>query len=302
VKIKIAVLLTTHNGEKYIKKQLNSIIHQEGNYSIDIFLSDDESFDNTLYFCKNKIYKKYIKKIYKVNLRSFSKNFLYLVKKVPKFYDFYAFCDQDDIWLKDKFKRAIKILNKNYSLYCSRTILVNNNLEKIGLSPLFKKPPSFANSLVQSIAGGNTMVFNQKIFRALHKFKASSAPSHDWLLYIITTGIGEKVYYDKISKVYYRQHDSNLVGTNKNLISKFKRLMLLLQGKYRVWTIFHIKFLNKNKKFINQNNKKFLFHFEKLRESKIYLFKSILKNDLRIYRQTYLGQIMLVIALIFKLI
>jgi glycosyltransferase involved in cell wall biosynthesis len=302
MKIKIAVLLTTYNGEKYIEQQLDSIIFQQGNFSIDIFISDDGSLDNTLHLCKKKKYKKNIKKIYNVNFKSFSKNFLYLVNKTPKNYDFYAFCDQDDIWLKDKFKRAIKILNKNYSLYCSRTILINNNLEKIGYSPLFKKPPSFANSLVQSIAGGNTMVFEQKIFRSLLKFKTFNAPSHDWLLYIITTGIGKKVYYDKISKIYYRQHKTNLVGTNKNLKDKFNRLILLFRGKFQDWTNFHIKFLDKNIKFIDQNNRKVLLHFKKIRYSKIYLLKSILKNDLKIYRQSNMGQFMLIIALILKLI
>ena len=302
MRIKIAVLLTTYNGEKYIEQQLDSIIFQQGNFSIDIFISDDGSLDNTLHICKKQKYKKNIKKIYNVNFKSFSKNFLYLVKKIPKNYDYYAFCDQDDIWLKDKFKRAIKILNKNFSLYCSRTILINNNLEKIGYSPLFKKPPSFANSLVQSIAGGNTMVFKQKIFRALLKFKTFNAPSHDWLLYIITTGIGEKVYYDKISKIYYRQHNNNLVGTNKNLKDKFNRLILLFRGKFQDWTTFHIKFLDKNIKFIDQNNRKILLHFKKIRCSKIYLLKSILKDDLKIYRQSNMGQFILIIALILKLI
>jgi glycosyltransferase involved in cell wall biosynthesis len=302
MKIKIAVILATHNGERFIAKQLDSIINQKGNYVIDIFLSDDNSKDKTLLICKKKKYTKNIKKIFTVNFNSFSKNFLNLVRKVPKSYDYYAFSDQDDIWLKDKFKRAIKILKLNYSLYCSRTILVNNKLQKIGYSPLFKKKPSFSNALVQSIAGGNTMVFNKKIFRALLKFKVFNAPSHDWLLYIITTGIGEKVYYDKISKIYYRQHANNLVGTNKNLKDKFKRLFILFRREFRNWTNFHIKFLEKNINLIFKNNREILLHFKKIRDSKIYLLKCIIKKDLKIYRQTYLGQFMLIMALIFKLI
>lgn len=302
MKNKIAVLLTTHNGEKYIEYQLDSIIKQKGNYIIDIFISDDSSNDNTIYICKKKKYKKNIKKIFKVNFKSFSKNFLNLVKKIPAYYDYYAFCDQDDIWLKDKFKRAIKILCKDFSLYCSRTILINNNFEKIGFSPLFEKKPSFSNALVQSIAGGNTMVFKRKIFKALLKFKVFNAPSHDWLLYIITTGIGEKVYYDKISKIYYRQHTNNLVGSNKNLKDKFKRFFKLIRGKFRNWTNFHIKLLEKNINLIDESNKEILLHFKKIRDSKIYLIKCITKKNLKIYRQTYLGQFMLIMALIFKLI
>lgn len=302
MKIKIAVLLTTYNGEKYIEQQLDSIIFQQGNFSIDIFISDDGSFDNTLHLCKKKIYKKNIKKIYNVNFKSFSKNFLYLVKKIPKNYDYYAFCDQDDIWLKDKFKRAIKILNKNYSLYCSRTILINNNLEKIGYSPLFKKPPSFANSLVQSIAGGNTMVFNNKIFKVLLKFNVKDAPSHDWLLYIITSGINEKIFYDDKSMIFYRQHDTNLVGSNDRINLKIYRLQLLIEGKFKIWTKKHLRIIDKNFYILTQKNKEIYLHFKKLRVDKIYLLKCLFKKDLKVYRQTLWGNIVMIIALFLELI
>ena len=56
MKIKIAIILATHNGERFIGKQLDSIINQKGNYVIDIFLSDDNSKDKTLLICKKKLY------------------------------------------------------------------------------------------------------------------------------------------------------------------------------------------------------------------------------------------------------
>jgi glycosyltransferase involved in cell wall biosynthesis len=302
MKIKIAVLLTTYNGEKYIEQQLDSIIFQQGNFSIDIFISDDGSLDNTLHLCKKKKYKKNIKKIYNVNFKSFSKNFIYLVNKIPKYYDFYAFSDQDDIWLKNKFKIATKILNQNYSLYCSRTILVNNELKIIGCSPIFKKKPSFENALVQSIAGGNTMVFKKKIFKSLFKLKLNDCPSHDWMTYILTTGIGEKVFYDKNSQVLYRQHKNNLVGSNNEIITKIVRLKLLLKGRFRAWQKFHTRILNKNFNILNPDNKKIFLHLKKLRNNRIYLIKCLLQNNLKIYRQTFLGQIALRLSLFLKLI
>ena len=302
MKIRIAVLLATHNGGKYISQQLDSIIRQKGNYTIDIFLSDDSSYDNTLNICQKKKYKKSIKKIFKVNFGSFSKNFLNLLKNVPKNYNYYCFCDQDDIWIKSKFKRAIKKLDKNISLYCSRTILVNEDLKIIGHSPLFKKTPSFENALVQSIAGGNTMVFNRKILKTLLKFKVYDAPSHDWLLYIITTAIGEKVFYDKIATVLYRQHDSNLVGTNNKIKDKIKRIFLLINGKFKLWSKIHIKIIDKNLNFLTQKNKETYWHFKKIRSNRFYFFKCVLNGQLRIYRQTLLAQIALVIGLLFRLI
>ena len=302
MKKKIAVLMATHNGEQFIEQQLDSIIEQKGNYKIDIYISDDCSKDNTIYICKKKKYKKNIKKIFRVNFKSFSKNFLSLIKKIPKNYDYYAFCDQDDLWLKDKLNRAIKILSQNYSLYCSRTILIDNNLRIIGLSPLFKKKPSFENSLVQSIAGANTMVFTKKIFENLIKFNVLDAPSHDWLLYLITTGIGENVYYDKISKILYRQHKNNLVGKNNSIIDKITRVILLFRGKFKAWTKTHIKILDKNYRYLSSPNQKKFLHFKKLRKDRKYLLTSIFKNNLRVYRQTFSAQLMLIIALFLKII
>ena len=80
MKKKIAVLLATCNGEKYLNEQLDSIINQNVNLIIHIFVSDDASKDRTLSICKSKKYKSLIKKIFHVSFNSFSKNFLNLIK------------------------------------------------------------------------------------------------------------------------------------------------------------------------------------------------------------------------------
>ena len=45
--IRVAVLMSTYNGEKYIKEQLDSIIKQEFEGEITIVVRDDGSKDNT---------------------------------------------------------------------------------------------------------------------------------------------------------------------------------------------------------------------------------------------------------------
>ena len=44
---KVAVLLSTYNGSKYIKEQIDSILSQEG-VNIDIYIRDDGSTDETV--------------------------------------------------------------------------------------------------------------------------------------------------------------------------------------------------------------------------------------------------------------
>jgi hypothetical protein len=55
---------------------------------------------------------------------------------------------------------------------------------------LFVFPPSFRNALVQSIAGGNTMVFNVALKRLIENAGPLDVPSHDWWVYILVTGSG----------------------------------------------------------------------------------------------------------------
>ena len=43
---KVAVMMSTYNGEKYLKEQVNSILEQE-NVEVDLFVRDDGSIDNT---------------------------------------------------------------------------------------------------------------------------------------------------------------------------------------------------------------------------------------------------------------
>ncbi|MCV5720962.1 glycosyltransferase family 2 protein, partial [Escherichia coli] len=60
-------------------------------------------------------------------------------------------------------------------------MLVNEKDECIGYSPLFCKKPSFRNALIQSIAGGNTMLFNQAARNIINLTPQDfKIVSHDW--------------------------------------------------------------------------------------------------------------------------
>ena len=164
---KVAILLSTFNGEKFIKDQLISIKNQK-KVKIKLFIIDDGSTDNTLKIIKNFNIPK---KIFKTkNFKNPVKNFLYLIDKVPKNFDFYCFADQDDFWLPNKLFYSISQIKKYKADVCgSRTFYTDENLNITGKSILFKKKPSLANSLVQSIAGGNTQLWSKKFNNVLKK-------------------------------------------------------------------------------------------------------------------------------------
>ena len=106
---KVLILLSTYNGEKYLEEQLNTILNQTTEeISVSIIIRDDGSSDNTI-----KIINKYINdydciKLIKGKNLGPALSFRELINLADETYSFYAFADQDDIWVKGKIEAAVE--------------------------------------------------------------------------------------------------------------------------------------------------------------------------------------------------
>ena len=146
------------------------------------------------------------------------------------------------------------------------------------------------------------MVFDKKLFKKFKKEKILNAPSYDWILYIFVTIAGMKIYYDKNSNILYRQHSTNLVGSNTGIYNKIIRLILVFKGRFKKWNENHLDIIKKFSFEIDKNSKCVLDQFIKLRSNYFFLIKSIIYKEIKIFRQTYLSNLSLKIALLLKLI
>ena len=232
---KVAVMMSTYNGEKYLKEQVNSILKQK-NVEVDLFIRDDGSIDNT----KEILIK--LMKIGNINVH-FGENygvgnsFMELMYSVPDNYDYYALSDQDDIWKDNKLIKGINLLKKyKKSLYASNQECIDqfgNSMcirysddEKIYLDP---------NSIVlRNKLAGCTMIFPKDFFSLL--INKQNRPSkellknriHDvWIAMVAS--IHQGIYYDNNSYMEYRQHANNVVGAYedswlKDLKKKIKKI------------------------------------------------------------------------------
>ena len=122
---KIAVLLASYNGVKYIKEQVDSILNQK-EVDVTIFVSDDLSTDKTIEYLQD-IYKDFKNIVYLPSGSKFGgagKNFFRLIRDVDfSSFDFISFVDQDDIWYEDKLIRAIKTIeDKQLDAYSSNIL------------------------------------------------------------------------------------------------------------------------------------------------------------------------------------
>jgi glycosyltransferase involved in cell wall biosynthesis len=299
----VSILLCTYNGEKYLEEQLKSIILQTySNWKI--YASDDGSQDNTisiLNYYKNKIGNEKIE-IMNGPKKGYALNFITLLNKNIINSDFYAFCDQDDYWLKDKIEQALIKIKKNDQcepiLYCGRSQYVDENLLKIGMSPKFKKKPDFKNALVQNIAGGNTMIFNNAARLCIKEFKVSSIVSHDWLAYQIISGTGGKVIYDDQFYILYRQHNNSLIGHNSSFISFIKRAIKIFNGKTKKINDLNVENLIHNIKLLTIESKDTLFNVIKFKNEKNILIKIKYFYKSKIYKQTFKSNILMLASII----
>ncbi|SMF53442.1 glycosyltransferase family 2 protein [Paenibacillus barengoltzii] len=241
---KCLVLLSTYNGETYIYEQLNSLIKQEGVH-LNILIRDDGSNDSTVNIINHFINQtpEKISLIQSVNIGA-KASFFDLIRiadtEYPNF-DYYAFCDQDDVWLPKKLLKATSTM-KNFQnnqlplMYCSATQMVDANLSDLKVWPLPpKKKLTMYNALVENVAVGCTTVLNREAFQLI----ASSPPAevdqvimHDWWVYLCVSTFG-KVIFDSQPLILYRQHSNNVLGgqTDSWLDKWKKRFRRYLKGQ-----------------------------------------------------------------------
>ena len=165
----IAIILCTHNPNlNYLAKQLISLESQTVR-DYELFINDDSS-NHDLFERINNLVPSIITNKYTIMRNQsnigFAQNFVQTVNQIKNF-KYYSFCDQDDVWANDKLEKSLEKI-KNHNLYCSSSRLIDAYDNLIGLNLLNIKP-SFKNSLVQCIAGGNTYLFDNKVKKLLLK-------------------------------------------------------------------------------------------------------------------------------------
>lgn len=232
---RIAVMMSTYNGEKYLRQQIDTILGQKGDFELQLFVRDDGSKDNTVDILEE--YKnKYGIEWYQGQNCGSAKSFMELVHRIEG-YDYYVFADQDDFWLDNKIASGIaKLDNMEPELYCGNGMVVDENLVYSGIN-VYKKAPSVDFNTVTCAGGllGCTMIFNEKLSQIIRTHNMpNSMVMHDFYVALICMGVGGKIYYDEIPYIKYRQHGSNVVGVSRGVIGKIKDRLNSILKKQKI--------------------------------------------------------------------
>lgn len=211
----VDILLATFQGEKYLKEQLDSLLHQTYPH-FQILIRDDGSTDATLDIIKT--YKDPRIKLLATGHLGIKGNFSELMRHSQA--DYLFFCDQDDVWLSHKIATMLPYLKGGPTLVHSDLGVVDEKLNSIApsfwkwawLQPM--KTTTLNRLLMQNVVTGCSMAINRSLLEKSGPIP-QDAVMHDWWLALVAACFG-RIQPLKEPLMLYRQHDSNVLGARSS--------------------------------------------------------------------------------------
>ena len=239
----VSVIMNCHNGEKYLKESIKSLMYQTYK-NWELIFWDNSSFDNS---------KKIVKKFKDKRIKYFkSEKFQNLyhsrnlaIKKAKGKY--VGFLDVDDLWEKTKLKKQMKYFseNQNIKIIYSNFFIINKIKKKKNIGYKHLLPVGFITQKILNnySVGLVTTMLDKNIFK---KYRFNSK-------YNI---IGDFDFFIKISQKYkigciqsplasYRVHDSNFSGKRIDLHIKELKDWLSINKKKLENLSFNTNSINK---------------------------------------------------------
>ena len=289
---KIAVLLSSYNGEKYIEEQISSILRQK-NVDVELYIRDDGSEDKTV-----KIIKRLMKDNLNIHLTcgenlGYEESFMKLIYEIVPKTDYYAFADQDDIWLDEKLIVGIRKIEQEEqpAMYYSHLCEVDEYLNPMEQERKKLYPPYKQEALFSIYVSGCTIIFNHKAMELLKIYRIEKRTPHDFWIGLICTYFG-KVIYDETSYILYRKHENTVTHSGENFYMKL--IKELLCGKVRNnYAIYLLKGYSGMMDNETVSSLRKIANYDKSIKNKIYAMRKVKKTTLK-------GTILLKLCILFN--
>lgn len=215
----ISVCMATHNGEKYLLSQMNSILDQLGKAD-ELIIVDDLSSDRTVDI---------IKSFEDIRIKLFCNDINSgVVKAFEKALDMasgdYIFLsDQDDIWLPDKVSAVMEKFDAGFDLVVSDAFILNKGVvQGQTFYSIRKSGPGFIKNAYKNTFIGCCMAFRAEYKKMILPIPKEISMHDAWIGQIITI-FGKVCFLDK-SLIFYRRHDENVTSMSRgNLKSVIRK-------------------------------------------------------------------------------
>ena len=220
MKLKVAVLLPTFNGARFVEEQIRSLT--ENSTPFTLHWLDDHSTDNTRETVRTAALATGIdlKEWHQHQHQGWPATFFQLIECVEA--DIYMFCDQDDIWQPGKIDATVTslLLDVARPVLCFSFASLFKDSDPGTLHRLFADSRSCVEGWMREsivfttfIAQGNTIGFTRSLrdlFFGHKEIARMYASDHDWWMYLIAVAAGEVRLLDKAPTTLHRRHGNNL--------------------------------------------------------------------------------------------
>lgn len=249
---RVAVVVSTYNGQDYIAQQMASVLAQE-DVTVDVFVRDDGSTDSTTQIIEQIAAQSETSiRLTKGQNLGVVGSFFQGIRDIPNDYPYIALCDQDDVWHHNKLARAISLLEQHNQnkplLYCSEYFFCDKYMNRTNKSQLNRIGITPTRMLYENVCSGNTMVLNRALANLITSHNTSEVYCHDWWIALVASFCGTIIYDNEAGLEYRRTGDNaSPTGTNALNLLLFRIKTFLAGGEFER---------------INEQNRAFLASFE----------------------------------------
>ena len=220
----VVILMSTYNGQKYIRQQLESIINQSYT-NLKLLIRDDGSTDQTplilTEFANNYANIDFINQDSLEN-KGFNGSFFELIREgLRREPDckFFAFADQDDVWFKDKILSAMKCIKKHrdgnkspYVYYYADKKWTDEHLNVLHEDDFSLCRDNYFDMFILPPVYGCTSVISRELAKKALESNQSTNLLYDVYIYRLACLIGGTLISDRSPQMYYRRHGNNASG------------------------------------------------------------------------------------------
>ena len=290
---RVQILMATYNGIQYLPQQIHSLTEQSA-VEIEIHVQDDGSTDGTL---------EYIEELFSLGLISrltrsmnFGSTSVYFeLIKNSSFANYYAFCDQDDIWDPEKLKLLINELSDTAPemVFCTRRpFSIDKKIFKV--KRISESKIGIRNALIENSAPGNTILLNYKGMQLLKQINLEGVKHYDSAIYLFFSSI-RMIKFLNLDLINYRIHEKNQVGYGGNPICKLIQIRNHLKED-----VINAQILRENHRCIPQDSLDYIDNFLKLTIKKSILHRFLILLKLKLVRNSFFETLIFNLYLLVK--
>ena len=229
---KVCIFMSTYNGEKYIREQLDSLMAQKG-VDLRIVVRDDGSTDKTCNIISEEYPSIELRREKNIGCEP---SFMDLLYSAPDA-DFYAFCDQDDVWMENKLESAVNQLVSldGPAIYGCNLTACDEQLKPMRIihdeRGIQVAKLRAENDCIFNLHGC-VLVWNRSLQKIIELYQPNYVAAHDTWVNSVGIAVGT-MFIDQESHIYYRLHNNNASGLAKSKMERIKKGFVRYFGKRR---------------------------------------------------------------------